>query len=782
MLYSRIIIGILLITILFPQAEKGKEQSQPVPKKFKDGFILAPTLSSELAVNLDQNNKFMNSTGIPDTMAYYPPYGFDGRNDLFPGEAMFTAFQMPADLTVKGINIPIYEWGSGNQQLTISIHKISYPYTTDDMIYPQSVVDENGWIGGYDMDDSTGFLSIVGATYTPGGTLSICDTAGVVVNGAQDPLGTNPAANSPGGTPTLGLIWPDSFTAATMDPINYPDSFNNWIDLEDYGSELDLMQGEWIGVLINFTGTGGGDYDGTGLFSAYGAGVVDPWVSCKFYKECNGPSGNGGWHIRSMIFDFELAAEFPTNPPVIYDINDLPTTLSTDSRTVSAHLIYTGGPDSGVVSAAIHYQIDSLTAPINNVEMELMSGESDSGIWEGEIPGQDPGTFVYWYLTATGPFGASSVSSPYSYLIFEPTPGNDLIYNNQDALYGTILYSSYLYFYWGGESFDIWDASYVGMGNELLDRYTTIIELGADHNNDAEIASWWDGDKTYIVSGDEWLGPRSGWSDGPTGDGSVAKSILGIAYQYNDINYTDSGDQEGISRLMSDSTGVTSVLYEFLSDSLLLNYDPDYETGNYNWLDGFEVVDGYTIDMTAYSGILDSNGNIPVDAEIYNVMVHGQAGNGGKSAFMSFDPIALNTTPGYHWIGASSYWNLSHPNCPPNASPLVSVYEALQDIVSVEDVREQPTTFSLKGNYPNPFNPATNIQFELHKDTHVEITIYDILGREVKKLVSGELVSGDHQVIWDGTNDLGISVSAGVYFYQLRADDYGQTKKMIFLK
>ncbi|MCH7762589.1 MAG: hypothetical protein IIB95_02460 [Candidatus Marinimicrobia bacterium] len=91
----------------------------------------------------------------------------------------------------------------------------------------------------------------------------------------------------------------------------------------------------------------------------------------------------------------------------------------------------------------------------------------------------------------------------------------------------------------------------------------------------------------------------------------------------------------------------------------------DYETGRTNWLDGVEAVEGYTIDMTAYSGVLDSNGNVANEAEIYNVMVHGQAGNGVKGAFMSFDPIALNTTPGYHWVGASSYWNTFHRTCPP---------------------------------------------------------------------------------------------------------------------
>ncbi|MCH7763773.1 MAG: T9SS type A sorting domain-containing protein [Candidatus Marinimicrobia bacterium] len=83
--------------------------------------------------------------------------------------------------------------------------------------------------------------------------------------------------------------------------------------------------------------------------------------------------------------------------------------------------------------------------------------------------------------------------------------------------------------------------------------------------------------------------------------------------------------------------------------------------------------------------------------------------------------------------------------------------------------RYSPKTFSLKNNYPNPFNPITNIHYELPVNARVKITIYDLLGREVKKLVSGELVSGYHKTIWDATNDYGKPVSAGVYFYMIHA-------------
>ncbi len=825
LLYSRIISGIIFFTVLFAQIDKGKEPSRFVPKKYNDGFILEP-VKNQNRINSDEirhspgyNNRFNYSRNyrseddiiiepgisiparqynsnrsVEDTLAYYPPGGWGGQFIMSPGDAMWTVFQMPADGILKGVNVPVYEWGTGDQQLTVSLHKMSYPYASYGTMYPPSAVDGAGWIGGYDMDDTTGYMSIEGTTYTTGGTEGICDTNDVVVAGARDPLGTEPAVSGPPGTPLMGLLWPYGFTTATMDPTMNPDfaiggNVVNWIYTTPFGPEVYFLQGDWIGILVASTGAGGGDDDATGFFYAAGAGVVDPWVSGKFYGGCTGISGNGGWHIRSWIFNFQLAVELTGDRgPVFESYDHLITTLSTENRTVTAHISddNPSGGDAGVTAAQILYQIDSLTAPLNTINMILISGDNENGVWEGDIPGQEPWTSIYYQYRAVDVNGNTTLTEQQSYIIFEPS-SNELVFYNQEI--ENIFYPPpegmvSFYLYSGNSIFDIWPASNGPLTDELLQHYDVLIELaggdGPIYNNDAEVTQWWDGDKTYIVAGDEWLGQRCyGWGNDCYG---VPRDILGITYAYHDINGRSSGDWEGISRLIPDSAGVTSDLFEFLSDSLLLNYDPDYETGNNNWLDGFEVVDGYTVDMTAYSGVLDSNGNIANDAELYNVMVHGQAGNGGKSAFLGFDPIALNTTPSYYWVGASSYWNTINPNCPPNASPLVSVYEALQGIVSVEDEIEQPTTFSLKGNYPNPFNPVTNIHYELHMDTRVKITIYDILGREVRKLVSGELVSGYHKEIWDGTNDLGKRVSAGVYLYKVEAGEFVQTRKMILLK
>ncbi len=93
-----------------------------------------------------------------------------------------------------------------------------------------------------------------------------------------------------------------------------------------------------------------------------------------------------------------------------------------------------------------------------------------------------------------------------------------------------------------------------------------------------------------------------------------------------------------------------------------------------------------------------------------------------------------------------------------------------------------PTQYELDQNYPNPFNPSTTLRYSLKKGGFVELSIYNILGRKVKTLVSGEQDAGSHDVFWDGRNDSGDPVASGLYFYRLTAGDYVNTKKMLLVK
>ncbi|MCB2231493.1 T9SS type A sorting domain-containing protein [bacterium] len=93
-----------------------------------------------------------------------------------------------------------------------------------------------------------------------------------------------------------------------------------------------------------------------------------------------------------------------------------------------------------------------------------------------------------------------------------------------------------------------------------------------------------------------------------------------------------------------------------------------------------------------------------------------------------------------------------------------------------------PVDFTLYQNYPNPFNPSTVIAYYLPRACHVSLTVYNIMGQQVRQLVDGIQSSGEHSVVWDGVDDDGFRVSSGVYFSSLEADRTESRCKMVLLK
>jgi len=98
------------------------------------------------------------------------------------------------------------------------------------------------------------------------------------------------------------------------------------------------------------------------------------------------------------------------------------------------------------------------------------------------------------------------------------------------------------------------------------------------------------------------------------------------------------------------------------------------------------------------------------------------------------------------------------------------------------DGADIPEIFALHQNYPNPFNPTTQIKYDLPEDALVTITIYDLMGRNIKSLVNRSQSAGYRSIQWNATNILGEPVSAGMYIYMIQAGEFRQTKKMVLLK
>lgn len=93
-----------------------------------------------------------------------------------------------------------------------------------------------------------------------------------------------------------------------------------------------------------------------------------------------------------------------------------------------------------------------------------------------------------------------------------------------------------------------------------------------------------------------------------------------------------------------------------------------------------------------------------------------------------------------------------------------------------------PKTYALSQNYPNPFNPVTAINYQLPNPGKITLTIYNILGQQVKMLVNSSQPAGYYTIRWNGRDNAGINVASGVYFYRIQAGGFVKTKKMLLIK
>ena len=112
----------------------------------------------------------------------------------------------------------------------------------------------------------------------------------------------------------------------------------------------------------------------------------------------------------------------------------------------------------------------------------------------------------------------------------------------------------------------------------------------------------------------------------------------------------------------------------------------------------------------------------------------------------------------------------------------IAATATLSRSLSTDDRIGIPDVFALKQNYPNPFNPVTRILYDIPDASFVTITIYDLLGHQVRTLVSRYEEPGYKSIVWNATNNRGMPVSAGMYLYSIKADEFRQTRKMLLLK
>jgi photosystem II stability/assembly factor-like uncharacterized protein len=190
--------------------------------------------------------------------------------------------------------------------------------------------------------------------------------------------------------------------------------------------------------------------------------------------------------------------------------------------------------------------------------------------------------------------------------------------------------------------------------------------------------------------------------------------------------------------------------------------------------DSVEVLTGWNLIGSISSSVsVDSIGSIPGGIITSEFIGHTPSGYGAVSV--------LEPGVGY-WVKASQPGLLVLSSIPPPMAKIRIVATGEMPPAppgegTTESMLEKPREFALAQNYPNPFNPSTTIRYELPKTSHVSLSIFDMLGREVVMLLNEEKSPGAYTVQWDAS-----ALCSGVYFYRLKAESFTETKRLLLLK
>jgi hypothetical protein len=167
--------------------------------------------------------------------------------------------------------------------------------------------------------------------------------------------------------------------------------------------------------------------------------------------------------------------------------------------------------------------------------------------------------------------------------------------------------------------------------------------------------------------------------------------------------------------------------------------------------------------------------------------IFGNEGGDWVGALMPAEGVDGNFSEDPQFCGpantASPYsLNASSPCVGPPGQYIGSIGVGCDVVSPVPDPEGLPLVSRLHANYPNPFNPRTTIRFDIHQAGQVDISVFDVSGRLVKRLVNRTMSAGRYDAVWEGRDDRGRSVAAGVYFFQLKTSDTLDTKRMTLIK
>ena len=335
---------------------------------------------------------------------------------------------------------------------------------------------------------------------------------------------------------------------------------------------------------------------------------------------------------------------------------------------------------------------------------------------------------------------------------------------------------------------------------EALDVYAADVDGDGDMDvlsasNEDNTIAWYENDGNQIftknIISTSALGVNTVYAADMDGDGDM--DALSASFSDNKIAwYENDGSQNFTEHEIS--TSADGALYVYPAD---VDGDGDMDVLSASFFD--DKIAWYE-NQGQCADEINLWGNIfPIETETINLMNSGITGSIPEEigCFSNLTRLWLqdNEISGIvpesicnldlEWNYPSSFLIFNNMICPPYPD-CIADYMGSQDISSCEVVSViddvLPNNYSLYNAYPNPFNPITRLSYDLPKEDHVVINIYDIMGREVIKLVNTIHPAGFHSVHWDGTNHKGELVSTGMYIIKMEAGDFLQTGKMLFIK
>ncbi|MBN2012676.1 T9SS type A sorting domain-containing protein [candidate division KSB1 bacterium] len=418
---------------------------------------------------------------------------------------------------------------------------------------------------------------------------------------------------------------------------------------------------------------------------------------------------------------------------------------------------------NAVVSMQLGYMVDD-AADYTWVDMTA----GDGGMYSGQIPAV-AGDYVMYVVKATDDDGLSGMTMPYEFWLtgLSATEGAKVLYCGDD--YYTWYYLSSVdslvtstldeIAAAKGFTYDMWDVDMYGAPDyqTVLSNYTSVIWHGYGD---------WDASVFPMMTNDNPFGPFV------ANGGNLlfsSEEMLGQLYADADGNFQEASPLPG------------EAAYDILNVAWI---GPDY---NYDSLKVMSAEEPLTLGMSAtmkmdelpfgYMGDIAD----PVNMDAY--ILDGWLGDAWYSDY-GYGTSWRYTDP------ATGSKKVTLPFCLANIPAaersifLANVYEwfMLPTAVAKTDNGTLPTEFKLYNNYPNPFNPSTQIVFDIPKAADVQLAVYNVMGQKIRTLVTGNQAAGQYKTTWDGMNDQGLAVASGVYFYRIQAGDYVKSHKMMFVK